>query len=125
MTPVHIVLWAGGMTTAALIGLAFWSEPQIPWFWWLPLGAMAYLVIGVALAIPTLGLLLLAERSPQAYVPVVVLVGAAMYGGIGAANGVATYAALFGAALYYTTATVITRCCDMGTNCSSSGREEA
>jgi hypothetical protein len=119
MTPIHIVVWAAGIVIAAGIAATIWFEPQFvtgAWFWFLPITAIAYTFFTVALGLPVIALLKIRQRSELAYVIAVLLVGAALCGLVGAANGRLVSGAILGAIVYAATAFATSRLCDMRAN---------
>ena len=116
MSPVTAVIWATSIVVVMGMAAAVWSAPEIPWFWFLILGAMAWFLVAAALGIPALVLLSVAKRSRIGYVTLFMAIGAAIGAGVGAANGLLLTGTVLGGAIYAATAFVLTRAADMETN---------
>jgi hypothetical protein len=119
MSPITIVIWATSIAVAIGIGAAIWTEPEFSahfWFWFPPLGAIAWIFIAAAIGFPAIAFLKLRERSKTAYVAAVLLVGVVLGGGIGAANAALLGGAIFGGLLYGTTALAIVIASNMEAN---------
>src|SRR5262245_42265544 len=106
MSPATVVIWASSVVVLLGLGAAAVTEPKFfdMWFWVVPLAAVMWIFVFVALAVPSILLLKLREWSAVAYIALLAAVGAAVGGGIGAANGAILGGIIVGTVVYLATA---------------------